>query len=74
MSKTKLLSKTESSLRSYFCDGSFQAHVHDESELVVTRLREALLLCNCLPCLLLDVLGVCYHPYKPTPSAGNLSH
>ncbi len=45
----------------YLSDGSLETHVHDERELMLTGLRKALLSRNRLPCLFLDVLGICYH-------------
>ena len=53
--------------QSHLCDGPLQAHVQDECQLILARLRQTMLLRDLLPCLLLDVLGVCNHACMPLP-------
>ena len=55
----------------YLCDGPFQAHVQDECQLILARLRQTMLLRDLPPCLPLDVLGVCDHACMPAALMSN---
>ena len=51
--------------KSHLCDGPLQAHVQDECQLILARLRQTMLLRDLPPCLPFDVLGVCDHACMP---------